>query len=94
MPSSLVILIPTIHFVEKYYVNLHRLLIISGLVVLPFGNGAERTLNNQNIGASIHQLDFNIHSRAHLLRAAPEERRDADHDRCSSPQVAGNVSLT
>jgi xylulokinase len=43
-----------------------------GLVVLPYGNGAERTLENRNIGASIRGLDLNRHSRAHLLRAAQE----------------------
>ncbi len=43
-----------------------------GLVILPYGNGAERTLENQNIGASIHGLNFNVHNRAHLLRAAQE----------------------
>jgi xylulokinase len=43
-----------------------------GLVVLPYGNGAERTLENKNIGASVHGLNFNTHSRAHLLRAAQE----------------------
>jgi xylulokinase len=42
------------------------------LVVLPYGNGAERTLENRNIGASVHGLNFNTHSRAHLLRAAQE----------------------
>jgi len=43
-----------------------------GLVILPYGNGAERTLENKNLGASIHGLNFNIHNRAHLLRAAQE----------------------
>lgn len=43
-----------------------------GLVVLPYGNGAERTLENKNPGASIHGLNFNTHKRAHLLRAAQE----------------------
>ncbi|MFA5422269.1 MAG: FGGY family carbohydrate kinase [Phycisphaerae bacterium] len=43
-----------------------------GLVILPYGNGAERTLQNKNIGASFHGLNFNIHKRAHLLRAAQE----------------------
>jgi len=42
------------------------------LVILPYGNGAERTLENRNIGASIHGLNFNIHNRSHLLRAAQE----------------------
>lgn len=43
-----------------------------GLVVLPYGNGAERTLENKDIGASVHGLNFNVHSRTHLLRAAQE----------------------
>jgi xylulokinase len=43
-----------------------------GLVVLPYGNGAERTLENKNPGASIHGLNFNLHNKAHLLRAAQE----------------------
>jgi xylulokinase len=43
-----------------------------GLTILPFGNGAERTLENQNIGAHIHGLDFNLHDCSHLLRAAQE----------------------
>jgi len=43
-----------------------------GLSILPYGNGAERTLENSNLGASIHGLNFNIHTRAHLMRAAQE----------------------
>jgi xylulokinase len=43
-----------------------------GLSILPYGNGAERTLENNNLGASLHGLNFNIHTRAHLLRAAQE----------------------
>ena len=43
-----------------------------GLVILPYGNGAERTLNNRKVGASIHGLDMNMHSQAHVLRAAQE----------------------
>lgn len=43
-----------------------------GLRILPYGNGAERTLGNLTIGASIHGLDLTRHSRAHLLRAAQE----------------------
>ncbi len=43
-----------------------------GLSILPFGNGAERLLNNQNRGCSIHGLNFNIHNNAHLSRAAQE----------------------
>jgi len=43
-----------------------------GLLILPFGNGAERVLKNNNIGASIHNLNFNVHQRPHILRAALE----------------------
>ncbi len=43
-----------------------------GVSVLPFGNGAERTLENLDPGASIHGLNFNVHDRSHLLRAAQE----------------------
>lgn len=42
------------------------------LVMFPFGNGAERMLNNQDIGASMHHLNFNIHTEAHLVRSAQE----------------------
>ena len=43
-----------------------------GLSILPYGNGAERTLQNAVINASVHGLDFNVHTQAHLLRAAQE----------------------
>ena len=43
-----------------------------GLSIIPFGNGAERVLQNENPGASVHGINFNIHSKAHLLRAAQE----------------------
>ncbi|NQU84331.1 MAG: carbohydrate kinase, partial [Mariniphaga sp.] len=43
-----------------------------GLSVLPFGNGAERVLKNKNPGAYISGLSFNVHSDAHLFRAAQE----------------------
>lgn len=43
-----------------------------GLVFLPFGNGAERILENADVNASLHNLNFNIHERAELFRAAQE----------------------
>lgn len=43
-----------------------------GLTIIPFGNGAERLLGNKDVGCSIHGLNFNIHKKAHLLRAAQE----------------------
>jgi xylulokinase len=42
------------------------------LVILPFGNGAERMLKNKNIGGSIHGLDLNRHSVSHVSRAIQE----------------------
>lgn len=43
-----------------------------GVRIYPFGNGAERVLTNRDMGAQIQGLQFNRHSRAHLLRAAQE----------------------
>jgi xylulokinase len=43
-----------------------------GLVILPYGNGAERTLENRDIGAVISGLNFNRHGKGHLLRAGQE----------------------
>lgn len=43
-----------------------------GISVLPFGNGAERILGNREIGCAIHGVNFNVHKRSHLLRAAQE----------------------
>ena len=43
-----------------------------GVCIMPFGNGAERVLENKELGCSIHGLNFNKHSRAHLVRAAQE----------------------
>jgi xylulokinase len=43
-----------------------------GISILPFGNGAERILNNRMIGSHIHGIDFNKHTAAHLYRAAQE----------------------
>ena len=43
-----------------------------GLLVLPFGNGAERVLANKNVGAKLAGIDLVRHSRAHILRAVQE----------------------
>ncbi len=43
-----------------------------GVSILPFGNGAERMLENRETGCSVHGVNFNTHNRAHLLRAAQE----------------------
>jgi len=43
-----------------------------GLYVLPFGNGAERMLNNKQVGGHVHNIDLNKHTAAHMYRAGQE----------------------
>ncbi len=43
-----------------------------GLSVIPFGNGAERVLQDRETGCAVHGINFNIHGRSHLIRAAQE----------------------
>ncbi len=43
-----------------------------GLCILPFGNGAERMLDNREPNAHFFNLQFNRHTRGHLYRAALE----------------------
>lgn len=43
-----------------------------GVSILPFGNGAERMLENREIGCSINGLNFNVHGKEHIIRAAQE----------------------
>lgn len=43
-----------------------------GVSVLPFGNGAERVLENKERGCSFNGVNFNINNRSHLIRAAQE----------------------
>ncbi len=43
-----------------------------GVLVLPFGNGAERMLFNKDSGCQIKGLNFNRHGQAHLFRAVQE----------------------
>lgn len=43
-----------------------------GLMVMPFGNGAERMFENKDIGAKICNLQFSRHSNAHMYRASLE----------------------
>lgn len=43
-----------------------------GVCILPFGNGAERMLNNQSIGTRLVNINLNNHTKAHLCRAALE----------------------
>ncbi len=43
-----------------------------GVSIIPFGNGAERILENRECGCSIHGINFNTHGRADMIRAAQE----------------------
>ena len=43
-----------------------------GLVVIPFGNGPERVLRDNNTGAHFRNINFNRHQKGHLIRAAQE----------------------
>ena len=43
-----------------------------GISIIPFGNGAERILQNRNRGCSIHGVNFNINKQCDLIRAAQE----------------------
>jgi xylulokinase len=43
-----------------------------GLFVLPFGNGAERMLQNKIVGAHISKIELNKHTNAHIFRAVQE----------------------
>ncbi|MBR5735879.1 MAG: carbohydrate kinase [Bacteroidales bacterium] len=43
-----------------------------GVSIIPFGNGAERILQNHNRGCSVHGVNFNINKQCDLIRAAQE----------------------
>ena len=43
-----------------------------GLFVLPFGNGAERMLQNKMVDAHFNNINLNNHTKAHIFRAVQE----------------------
>jgi len=43
-----------------------------GVTIHPFGNGAERVLNNRDLGTRLANINLNNHQKAHLCRAALE----------------------
>lgn len=62
---------------EKSYPNMNALATdipigSDGVKMLPFGNGAERILENKELGARISGIQFNRHNNGHLIRAAQE----------------------
>ncbi len=44
----------------------------NGLQVFPFGNGAERILDNKIVNGHIRNINFNIHDNNHMVRATLE----------------------
>lgn len=44
----------------------------NGLQVFPFGNGAERMLDNKIVNGHISKINFNIHDNDHMVRATLE----------------------
>jgi len=50
-----------------------------GLTIIPFGNGAERMLQNRETGSRMIGLNFNRHTQAHLFRASQEAVAFAFH---------------
>jgi len=43
-----------------------------GMQIIPFGNGAERMLDNKTVGGHFSHINLNIHGKAHICRAALE----------------------
>ncbi|MGB5437710.1 MAG: FGGY family carbohydrate kinase [Maribacter sp.] len=43
-----------------------------GVCMIPFGNGAERMLNNRDVGSRLVNINLNNHGKAHICRAALE----------------------
>ncbi len=44
----------------------------NGIRIIPFGNGAERMLNNKIVGAHFNNLDLNVHRPGDIFRAVQE----------------------
>lgn len=63
---------PELDYVEMNRVAAEAPVGSDGVLALPFGNGAERMLENRFTGASFVGIDLNRHQKAHLLRAAQE----------------------
>lgn len=43
-----------------------------GISILPFGNGAERMLENREVNSTIYGINFNQHTKGDIIRAAQE----------------------
>ncbi len=62
----------TLSYQQMNYVGSQAPVGSAGLHVLPFGNGAERMLNNKLIDAHFMGIDLNLHTQSHFIRAAQE----------------------
>lgn len=63
---------PNISYADMNYLAATVPIGSDGVTVIPFGNGAERVLENHEVGCSINGLSFNKHNNAHVVRAAQE----------------------
>ncbi|MCF4101105.1 carbohydrate kinase [Gillisia sp. M10.2A] len=60
----------------------------------PFGNGVERIFNNKKVNSGIENLNFNIHQKGHVIRAACEGivyAMNYGFDIMKSVGVSGNI---
>ncbi|MFC5411450.1 xylulokinase [Larkinella bovis] len=62
----------TVSYADMNELASHAPVGADGLVCLPFGNGAERVLENRDPGASFHGLQLTRHGLPHWIRAAQE----------------------
>lgn len=63
---------PEVSYAEMNDVAAQAPIGAGGVSILPFGNGAERMLQNRDSACSIHGINFNQHNRSHIIRAAQE----------------------
>ncbi len=63
---------PYLTYNELNYIAAQAPMGSNSLRALPFGNGAERMLNNQYTGAQFVGIDLNIHQQSHIFRAVQE----------------------
>lgn len=57
---------------EMNEIAMHAPIGADGLSFIPFGNGAERIMENKDIGGRLSGLNFNRHNQSHILRAGQE----------------------
>ena len=63
---------PTISYNEMNEIAAKSVIGANGISVMPFGNGAERVLENKNPGCSFHGINFNIHNISDIIRPSQE----------------------